>query len=79
VKQMAERPRRLMWVRGDQGERGNEEADKMAKMEVWIGTRMQRPKIMVKRARGGEKAHIRDNRLRTTTAIAEGDRENGRP
>jgi len=34
AEQMAERPGRLMWVRGHQGEAGNEEADRGAKQEV---------------------------------------------
>ena len=43
--QMAERPRRLMRVRGHQEEQGNEDADKMAKQEVWVGQKMHKPDI----------------------------------
>jgi len=46
VAQMAERPRRLMWVRGHQGEEGNEESDQMAKREVRVGERMHMPDIV---------------------------------
>jgi len=45
VVQMAENPRRLMWVRGYQGESGNEEADRMAKREVRMEERMHSPDI----------------------------------
>jgi len=34
-----------MWVRGHQGEEGNEEADKMAKREVLMRQRMHKPDI----------------------------------
>jgi len=37
---MIERPRELMWMRGHQGEEGNEEADKRAEMEVEMGRRV---------------------------------------
>jgi len=46
VRQMRERLRRLMWVRGHQGVRANEEADNRAKGEAWMGPRMHKPDIV---------------------------------
>jgi len=43
ARQMAERSRVLMWVRGHTGKEGNEMADTKAKMGVWIGERMHKP------------------------------------
>jgi len=37
VELMKQRPRTLMWVRGHQGERDNEAADRRAKMGVDMG------------------------------------------
>ena len=46
VKQMAERPRELMWVKGHDGVEGNEMADARAKREVRRGRRMHKPDIV---------------------------------
>jgi len=46
VRQMAEKPRALMWVKGHSGVGGNEEADGRAKREVWMGERMHWPDIV---------------------------------
>jgi len=35
-----------MWVRRHRGVAGNEEADQMAKREVWMGERMHLPEIV---------------------------------
>jgi len=43
--QMQRRPRILMWVKGHQGEEGNEKADRMAKQEVEMGWRMQEREV----------------------------------
>jgi len=43
ARQVAERPRVLMWVKGHSGLVGNAEADVRAKREVWIGERMHWP------------------------------------
>ena len=40
--QMQWQPRALMWVRGHQGEKGNEEADMRAGKEVYMGWRLQK-------------------------------------
>ena len=42
VAQMQRRPRTLMWVKGHQGERGNEEADMRVREEVEIAWRLQK-------------------------------------
>ena len=34
-----------MWVKGHQGERGSEKADVRARMEVWMGRRLQKKVI----------------------------------
>ena len=47
ARQMVERPRTLMWVKGHGGVAGNEEADRKAKMEVKMGERMCRPDIIL--------------------------------
>ena len=46
AKQMIERPRTLMWVKGHDGVEGNEQVDSRAKQEVWIGERMHWPDIV---------------------------------
>jgi len=43
--QMQQRPRPLMWVKGHQGERGNEEADSRAREEGEMGWRLQKTVI----------------------------------
>jgi len=45
-KQMEERPRTLMWVKGHSGVEGNEMADTRAKREVEWGQRMHLPDIV---------------------------------
>lgn len=44
---MTERPRTVMWVKGHQASRGNEEADKRAMQEVRMGIRMHTPDIAI--------------------------------
>jgi len=46
ARQMIERPRTLMWVKGHDGVERNEQADRRAKQEVWIGERMHWPDIV---------------------------------
>ena len=46
VKQMTERPRTLMWVKGHDGVEGIEAADERAKNEVRRGRRMHKPDIV---------------------------------
>jgi len=46
VRQMIERPRTLMWVKGHDGVEGNERADARAKKEVRKGKRMHMPDIV---------------------------------
>ena len=46
ARQMIERPRTLMWVKGHNGVEGNEQADTRAKREVWLGERMHWPDIV---------------------------------
>jgi len=46
VRQMIERPRTLMWVKGHDGVEGNERADARAKEEVVRGERMHMPDIV---------------------------------
>jgi len=46
ARQMTERPRTLMWIKGHDGVRGNEEADAMAKREVRKGKQMHKPDIV---------------------------------
>jgi len=45
-RQMAERPRVLMWVKGHNGVAGNEVADARTKEEVWMGEHMLKPDII---------------------------------
>jgi len=45
VRQVREKPRCLIWVRGYQGTGGNEKADKRAKQEVVMGRDMHQPDI----------------------------------
>jgi len=46
ARQMMERLRTLMWVKRHGGVAGNEEADRKAKMDVWMKERMCRPDIV---------------------------------
>jgi len=45
AEKMQERPRTLMWVKGHQGEEGNEEADRRVRIEVEMGLRLQKTVI----------------------------------
>jgi len=45
-RQMAERLRTLMWVKGHEGKEGNEMADTRAKKVVWMGEWMHMPDVV---------------------------------
>jgi len=69
VRQMVERPRTLMWVKGHNGTVGNERADARAKEEVERGKRMHKPDIVTPagirqdhRPHAGAPAHLKWNR-----------------
>jgi len=69
VRQMVERPRTLMWVKGHDGVEGNERADARAKKEVKRGKRMHKPDIVTPagirqnhRLHAGAPAHLKWNR-----------------
>jgi len=69
VRQMEERPRTLMWVKGHDGVEGNEEADRKAKGAVRRGKRMHKPDIVTPagirqafRIHEGVPAHLKWNR-----------------
>jgi len=68
-RQMEERPRTLMWVKGHDGVEGNEEADRKAKGAVRKGKRMHKPDIATPagirqafRIHEGAPAHLKWNR-----------------
>jgi len=69
VRQMMDRQRTLMWVKGHDGVQGNEEADARAKAEVKRGRRMHKPDIATPagirqqfRPHAKAPAHLRWNR-----------------
>jgi len=70
VRQITERPRTLMWVKGHDGVEGNESADARAKMEVEKGIRMHKPDIVTPagmrqayRLHARPPAHLKWNRM----------------
>jgi len=73
VRQMRERPRTLMWVKGHDGVEENERVDARAKAEVKRGKRMHKPDIVTLagirqrfRPHAGAPTHLRWNRTAIT-------------